>query len=124
MLDIGGVFARFIEDRISWTRVIARDADIRAKRSGHWSTADPISILVWLALVWLALSLGGVYGEGLILQTFVGTIIKLVNLLWWIVIRRWRHQRTDPNTRVRRFDSTLVRGYVCCFECLRGAVAV
>ena len=29
--------------------------------------------------------------KGLVLQTFGRTIIKLVNSLWWIVIRRWRH---------------------------------
>ena len=63
-------------------------------------------------------------GEGLVLQTFGRTIIKLANLLWWIVIHHWRHLRADPNTRVRCFDSILVRGYVCCFELLRGAVAI
>ena len=30
-------------------------------------------------------------GEGLVLQTFGRTIIKLVNLLRWVVISRWRH---------------------------------
>ena len=64
MLDIGGVFVPFIEDRISWTRVIARDTDLYGKRSRPWSTTDPILILVWLALAWLALSLGGVYWRG------------------------------------------------------------
>ena len=54
MLGIGGVFARFIEGRVSWTRVIARDADLYGKRFRHWSTAEPNSILVWLVLVWLA----------------------------------------------------------------------
>ena len=57
MLDIGDVFARFIEDKISGTRVIARVADLYGERSRHWSTAEPISILIWLALTWLALSL-------------------------------------------------------------------
>ena len=61
MLGIGGVFAHFVEDRISRTRVIARDEDLYGKRSRHWSMADPIAILVWLALGWLALSLSGVY---------------------------------------------------------------
>ena len=61
MLDIGGVFARFIEDRISWTRVIARDADLYSKRFRHWSTTDPISILLWLSLARLALLFGGIY---------------------------------------------------------------
>ena len=61
MLDIEGIFVRFIDDRIriSWTRVIVRDADLYSKRSRHGSTADPISILVQLALAWLALSIGG-----------------------------------------------------------------
>ena len=58
MLDIGGVAARFIEDRISSTRVIARGGDLYGKRSRHWSTADPISILVRFALAWLALLIG------------------------------------------------------------------
>ena len=62
MLDIGGISARFIEGRISWTRVIARNTDFfNCKRSPYWPTADLISVLGWLALAWLALSIGGVY---------------------------------------------------------------
>ena len=41
--------------------MIVRDADLYGKMSRHWSTADPISILVWLVLAWLAMSLGGIY---------------------------------------------------------------
>ena len=61
MLDIGDTFARFTEGRISSTGDIARDADLYGKRSRHWSTADRNSILVWIALTWLALSINSVY---------------------------------------------------------------
>ena len=61
MLEVSGVAARFVEDRISWTRVVARDADLYGKRSRHWSTADPILILIKIALAWLALTIAGVY---------------------------------------------------------------
>ena len=30
-------------------------------------------------------------GEGLVVHFFGRTIIKLLNLLWWIIIRHWRH---------------------------------
>ena len=61
MPDISGVAARFIEDQISWTCGIVRNADLYGKRSRHWSTADSISILVQIALAWLVLSVAGVY---------------------------------------------------------------
>ena len=49
----------FVEDRISWSRVIANDADLYGKRSRHWSTTDPISSLILVWAVWLLLSVGG-----------------------------------------------------------------
>ena len=61
MLDIGSVFAHFVEDRISWTRVTARNADLYDKRPRHWSTMVPIPIFVWFTLAWLALSISGVH---------------------------------------------------------------
>ena len=41
--------------------MIVRDANLYGKRSCHWSKADPISVLVWIAMTCVALSLGGVY---------------------------------------------------------------
>ena len=56
---IGGSIARSIEDRISYSRVIARDDDLYGKRSRHWSTADPIQFLVVLLAACLALAICG-----------------------------------------------------------------
>ena len=56
---IGGSIARSIEDRISYSRVIARDEDLYGKRSRHWSTADPIQFLVVLLAACLALTICG-----------------------------------------------------------------
>jgi len=57
--SIGGSIARSVEDRISHSRVIARDEDLYGKRSRHWSTADPIQFLVVLLAACLALTICG-----------------------------------------------------------------
>ena len=56
---ISGFIARSVEDRISWGRVVARDEDLYGKKSRHWSTSDPIQILVVLWATWLAMAIGG-----------------------------------------------------------------
>ena len=61
MLDISDVAARFIEDQISWTRVIAHNADLYGKRCRHWFTVELILILVQIVLAWFVLSMDGVY---------------------------------------------------------------
>ena len=57
--SIGGSIARSIEDRISYSRVVARDEDLYGKRSRHWSTADPIQFLVVLLVACLVLTICG-----------------------------------------------------------------
>ena len=49
----------FVEDRISWSRVIANDVDLYGKRLRHWSTTELISSLILVWAVWLLLSVGG-----------------------------------------------------------------
>ena len=55
--------AQTIEDKISWGRVIARNADLYGRRSRHWSTTDPIQLLVGISMVLLLLMIGGLNYE-------------------------------------------------------------
>ena len=53
-----GSLARSIEDRLSWNRVISRDADLYGKRTRHWFTTDPVSYLFTDWTMWLLVSIG------------------------------------------------------------------